>query len=253
MSIPCGFLPLLFLAFVLVAVPNWVSLAHPRPPDSTGVQVSLASNDLAVLSAAKKSMVVPVGDRIEFCCSHERCSTEAIAGGRSSVFGAREWKILLCWGTVQLFSHDGAVYLKTKKRGLFKNQFDDVSYYKKVWKVKDVPVKTCLLGYADEVSPLIPARNVEVAHLSLDIVIRRVKRWMKNHNLSLALGKRETDRDQEAYWDDLHNAYKRLEIETTPTASVCSDWQQEELRRADSMHCWLNTSRQDESLPLAGS
>jgi len=55
----------------------------------------------------------------------------------------------------------------------------------------DMPDETLLVGYADDVAALVSARTVEHAQLKLQTVMRRVDEWMRDHGLSLALGKTE--------------------------------------------------------------
>ena len=55
----------------------------------------------------------------------------------------------------------------------------------------EMPEETVLVGYADDVAALIAARNVEMAQLKLNQVMRVVNNWMANHGLSLALSKTE--------------------------------------------------------------
>lgn len=50
---------------------------------------------------------------------------------------------------------------------------------------------TLLVGYADDVAVLIAARDVEMVHLKLNQVMRKVNGWMTEHGLSLALSKTE--------------------------------------------------------------
>lgn len=55
----------------------------------------------------------------------------------------------------------------------------------------EMPEETVLVGYADDVAALIPARDVEQAQLKLNQVMRRINGWMDEHGLSLALSKTE--------------------------------------------------------------
>lgn len=55
----------------------------------------------------------------------------------------------------------------------------------------DMPDETLLVGYADDVAALIAARDVELAQLKLNQVMRTVNNWMEEHGLSLALNKTE--------------------------------------------------------------
>ena len=55
----------------------------------------------------------------------------------------------------------------------------------------EMPEETSLVGYADDIAALIAARNVELAQLKLNQVMRVVNTWMSEHGLSLALSKTE--------------------------------------------------------------
>lgn len=55
----------------------------------------------------------------------------------------------------------------------------------------EMPKETLLVGYADDVAALIAARDVELAQLKLNQVMRTVNRWMADYGLSLALSKTE--------------------------------------------------------------
>lgn len=55
----------------------------------------------------------------------------------------------------------------------------------------EMPEEARLIGYADDVAVLIAARNVELAQLKLNMVMRRVSVWMASHGLALALAKTE--------------------------------------------------------------
>ncbi|KAG8229087.1 hypothetical protein J437_LFUL010770 [Ladona fulva] len=53
----------------------------------------------------------------------------------------------------------------------------------------DMPEKTFLVGYSDDIAAVIEARNPELAQLQLNKVMRRVNAWMENHGLHFALSK----------------------------------------------------------------
>lgn len=55
----------------------------------------------------------------------------------------------------------------------------------------EMPEGTRLVGYADDIAALIPARTVEQAQMKMNQVMRRVTTWMEDHGLALALAKTE--------------------------------------------------------------
>lgn len=55
----------------------------------------------------------------------------------------------------------------------------------------DMPDELHLVGYADEVASLVAAPTVEHAQRSLGMVMRRVSRWMSEHEFCLVLEKTE--------------------------------------------------------------
>lgn len=55
----------------------------------------------------------------------------------------------------------------------------------------EMPEETRLVGYADDVAALIAARDVELAQIKLNEVMRIVNDWMRAHGLSLAVSKTE--------------------------------------------------------------
>lgn len=54
-----------------------------------------------------------------------------------------------------------------------------------------MPAETRLFGYADDGIALIATGHVQKAQLRMEMVMRRVKWWTRDHGLSLALGKAE--------------------------------------------------------------
>lgn len=54
-----------------------------------------------------------------------------------------------------------------------------------------MPEETILVGYADDVAVLIAARNMKLAQIKLNQVMRKINKWMHEHGLSLALNKTE--------------------------------------------------------------
>lgn len=56
---------------------------------------------------------------------------------------------------------------------------------------QQMPEESLLVGYADDVAVLIAARDLELAQLKLNQVMRVVNSWMEDHGLSLALNKTE--------------------------------------------------------------
>lgn len=55
----------------------------------------------------------------------------------------------------------------------------------------EMPRDVFLVGYADDVAAVIVSRNLDLAQLSLNQVMRRVNEWMEQHGLSLAMAKTE--------------------------------------------------------------
>ena len=54
-----------------------------------------------------------------------------------------------------------------------------------------MPDGTFLVGYADDIVAVITGRNVEIAQMLLNQVMRRIRSWMNDHGLDLALAKTE--------------------------------------------------------------
>lgn len=55
----------------------------------------------------------------------------------------------------------------------------------------DMPEDTFLAGYADDAAVIISARNMDIAQIKLNQVMRRVNTWMEVHGLELATSKTE--------------------------------------------------------------
>ena len=55
----------------------------------------------------------------------------------------------------------------------------------------EMPDGCFLIGYADDVTALISASDVEAAQLRLGQIICRVRQWMLDHGLELAMAKTE--------------------------------------------------------------
>lgn len=56
---------------------------------------------------------------------------------------------------------------------------------------QEMPEGSFLVGYADDIAAVIKARNVELAQIRLNQVMRRVTSWLNEHGLQLALAKTE--------------------------------------------------------------
>uniref|UniRef100_A0A0K8SB34 Reverse transcriptase domain-containing protein n=1 Tax=Lygus hesperus TaxID=30085 RepID=A0A0K8SB34_LYGHE len=55
----------------------------------------------------------------------------------------------------------------------------------------EMPTDCFLVGYADDVAAVIQARTIELAQVKLDVIMRRITRWMDEHGLTLATSKTE--------------------------------------------------------------